>query len=300
MCVYSACCYTADSELNSLRVIAYWKKVADYRQKRGEELVNVISRERQRFTPVIKVCRQLGIECVKTPDRILNMQGLVLEDLFKSAEARALYFGTEFAEATWQEFIKCLLAEEVRMKKLTVQQRGELTGSQKKTWEKQADRPRTDRTDRKKEYGNKKYAPRAAPAASSTGTCPNHPDSDHTAAQCRAADKSRNCFRFLAEGKCNYSGECKFLHNEAARTPEAVAKAKQRLEQSRQGSKTLSMPVAAQPQKPADRAYDAPARCFPMRAGSQLTDEEMAAADEHKLSRHSMEGTWRRMQPTTQ
>ena len=181
MCVYSACCYTADSELNSLRVIAYWKKVADYRQKRGEELVNVISRERQRFTPVVKVCRQLGIECVKTPDRILNMQGLVLEDLFKSAEARALYFGTEFAEATWQEFIKCLLAEEVRMKKLTVQQRGELTGSQKKTWEKQADRPRTDRTDRKKEYGNKKYAPRAAPAASGTGTCPNHPESDHTA-----------------------------------------------------------------------------------------------------------------------
>ena len=100
MCMYSACCYIADSQLNSPRVIAYSKMVADYKQKRGEELVNVISHERQRFTPVIKVCRQLGIECVKTPDRILNKQGLILEDLFKSAKARALYFGTEFAEAT--------------------------------------------------------------------------------------------------------------------------------------------------------------------------------------------------------
>ena len=130
------------------------------------------------------------------------MQGLVsLEDLFKSAEARALCFGMEFAEADWEQFKNCLLAEEVRMKKLTVQQRGELTNSQTKTWDKQAERPRTDRTDQKREYGNKKYAPRAAPAASSAGTCPNHPDSDHTAAQCRAADKNRNCFRFLAEGK---------------------------------------------------------------------------------------------------
>ena len=128
------------------------------------------------------------------------------------------------------------------------------------------------------------YAPRTAPAASGTGTCPNHPESDHTAAQCRAADKNRNCFRFLAEGKCTYNGECKFLHDKAARTPEAVTKAKQRLEQSRQGSKTLSMPVAAQSQKPVGRAYDAPARCFPMRAGSQLTDEEMAVTDEHIMS----------------
>ena len=44
------------------------------------------------------------------------------------------------------------------------------------------------------------------------------------------------------------------------------------------------MPVATQPQKPADRAYDAPARYFPMRAGSQLTNEEMAVADEHIMS----------------
>ena len=44
------------------------------------------------------------------------------------------------------------------------------------------------------------------------------------------------------------------------------------------------MPISAQPQKPADRAYDAPARCFPMRVGSQLTDEEMATADEHITS----------------
>ena len=164
------------------------------------------------------------------------------------------------------------------MKKLTVQQRGELTSAQKKTWDKQVDRPRTDP---KKDYGNKRYAPRAAPAASGTGTCPNHPESDHTAAQCHVADTNRKCARFLAEGKCTYSRECKFLHDEAARTPEVVTKAKQRLEQSRQGSKTLSMPVAAQPQKPDDRAYDAPARCFPMRAGSQLTDEEMALADKH-------------------
>ena len=44
------------------------------------------------------------------------------------------------------------------------------------------------------------------------------------------------------------------------------------------------MPVSVQPQKPADRAYDTPARCFPMRAGNQLTDEEMAIADEHITS----------------
>ena len=287
MCVYSACCYTADSDLCSLKVIAYWRKVDDYKQKRGEELVNVISRERQRFAPVTKVCRQLGIECIKTPERILNMQGLVLEDLFKAAESRALYFGTEFAEAGWEDWKKLMLAEEVRANKLTVQQRSELTHSKKKAhdkpWRSQADRKPYEKQARK-ESTNKRWTPRAAPAASGA-TCPNHPDSNHTAAECRAADKDKNCYRFLAEGKCSYTGECRFAHNEAARTPEAIEKAKQRLAQSRQGAKTLSLPVSADGhQKPADRARGAPMRCFPMRAGTQLTEEEMAAADEHIFS----------------
>ena len=233
ICIYAGCCYTAQNDKNALAVLAVWRSVSEYKQQRGEEFIFVIDRERAKYKPVIEVCKEHALDPPTTQERILNLESLTLPDLFSAVENRLRFLNSPILSMGWEQVLEEILAEERRRAEPTIRQQLRLTQPQPNTrYDRNSKEP-----DRQPAAGRRQFQPRQkiamAPAAAGNadGGCPNHPGAPHTPEECRVADPNGNCYRFLA-GDCTYDN-CKYKHDDKAKTPGAVRKAAEKVEAGR-------------------------------------------------------------------
>ena len=126
-----------------------------------------------------------------------------------------------------------------------------------------------------------------AAAGNADGGCPNHPGAPHTAEECRVADSNGVCYRFLA-GDCTYN-ECKYKHDESAKTPGAVRKASEKVNGSKTQQKPRAFPMTTPSATPASAPLNQQPRCFPMTA-SACTEGTQVSADDDLTMTHPRQG----------
>ena len=299
ICIYAGCCYTAQSEKNALAALAVWRAVSEYKQQRGEEFTFLIDRERARYKPVVEVCREHALDPPTNQERILNLERLTLPDLFTAVEDRLRFLNQPMLDMGWEQVLEEVLAEERRRAEPSTKQQLQLTQPQPNS---RFDRNRktepnsrqsTAPRERERKPFQQRQRPTMAPAAAGTadGGCPNHPGAPHTAEECRVADPNGVCYRFLA-GNCTYN-DCKYKHDESAKTPGAVRKASEKVNGSKTQQKPRAFPVTTPSSAPASAPLNQHPRCFPM-AASACTEGRRSAL---KTTHQPQEASYRHQHP---
>ena len=296
ICIYAGCCYTAQSEKNALAALAVWKAVSDYKQQRNEEFIFLIDRERSRYRPVIEVCREHALDPPTSQERILNLERLTWPDLFTAVEDRLRFLNQPMLAMGWEQVLEEILAEERRRAEPTIKQQLQLTQPQpssrfdRNRRTEQTDRQPAAPRERERKPFQQRQKPTMAPAAAGTtdGGCPNHPGAPHSAAECRVADPNGVCYRFLA-GECTYE-DCKYKHDESAKTPGAIRKASEKVNGGRMQQKPKAFPMTTPSSTPASAALNQQPRCFPITA-SACTEGTQVDADDDSSDAESVVST---------
>ena len=114
--LYTCLTYSREGNLIHLQALMEWQQPHKYKQRDNEELMQVLSRERYKFTEAIRGCHLANMPSeIPTPvKRVANLQHVVLPTLWHATEDRFVFLDRNMLEMPYGEIVEGLAAQERR------------------------------------------------------------------------------------------------------------------------------------------------------------------------------------------
>jgi hypothetical protein len=220
--LYTCLTYSREGNLIHLQALMEWQQPHKYKQRDNEELMQVLSRERYKFTEAVRGrhLANMPSEIPTAVKRVANLQHVVLPTLWQLTGERFVFLDRNMLEMPYGEIVDGLAAQERRSNSQTTLSQFNASSSQPQRSARHTENNSRDSRSKPTDRRSNKGAPadtrpkrpnrdddrprRTVQRSSnrserqSTKTCVNHPESHtHSTHECNSANPKGICYDFI-------------------------------------------------------------------------------------------------------